>query len=130
MKTVLALLALASFTVAQGLQAPRWESEPPDTETTTLITYTTTTYCPVCQDASYNVHRAGTNEFKQVTSTKVESGTTSIYTDVSTSVYTVTSCVGGCGGVVTVPGPTGVASTTTEVRFGREINNALYLLPY
>ncbi|PQE30657.1 repetitive proline-rich cell wall protein [Rutstroemia sp. NJR-2017a WRK4] len=96
MKTVLALLALASFTVAQGLQAPRWYSEPPDTETTTLITYTTTTYCPV-------------------TSTKVESGTTSIYTDVSTSVYTVTSCVGGCGGVVTIPGPTGVASTTTEV---------------
>jgi len=97
MKTVLALLALASFTIAQGLQAPRWESEPPDTETTTLVTYTTTTYCPV-------------------TSTKVESGTTSIYTDVSTSVYTVTSCVGGCGGgVVTIPGPTGVASTTTEV---------------
>ncbi|PQE05413.1 repetitive proline-rich cell wall protein [Rutstroemia sp. NJR-2017a BVV2] len=117
MKTVLALLALASFTVAQGLQAPRWESGPPDTETTTLITYTTTTYCPVCQDASYNVHRAGTNAFKQVTSTEVQSGTTSIYTDVSTSVYTVTSCVGGCGsgGVVTVPGPTGVASTTTEV---------------
>ncbi|KAM3068751.1 hypothetical protein ACMFMG_010924 [Clarireedia jacksonii] len=98
MKTVLALLALASSTVVQGLQAPRWESSPPDTETTTIVTYTTTTYCPV-------------------TSTKVQSGTTSIYTDVSTSVYTVTSCVGGCGngGVVTVPGPTGVASTTTEV---------------
>jgi hypothetical protein len=35
----------------------------------------------------------------------------------TTSTITVTSCVGGCGsgGVVTVPGPTGVASTTTEV---------------
>lgn len=64
-----------------------------------------------------------------MTSTKVQSGTTSIYTDVSTSVYTVTSCVGGCGGggVVTVPGPTGVASTTTEVRIARGNNVALCL---
>lgn len=34
----------------------------------------------------------------------------------ATSTLTVTSCVGGCGGGVTVPGPTVVASTTTMVQ--------------
>jgi hypothetical protein len=44
-----------------------------------------------------------------------QKGTTAVVTTMTTSTITVTSCVGGCGGEVTVPGPTGVASTTTEV---------------
>ncbi|KAB8296847.1 hypothetical protein EYC80_002258 [Monilinia laxa] len=97
-----ALLALATSTLAQGLQE-RWYSNPPgyssppvETDTTTWTTFTSTTICPV-------------------TSTTTEKGTTKWVTTIATSTVVVTSCVGGCGGVVTVPGPTGWETTTTDV---------------
>ena len=44
MKAAFSLLALAATVLAQGLElAPRW----PSGTTTTMTTYTTTTYCPV-----------------------------------------------------------------------------------
>ncbi|KAG4030516.1 hypothetical protein MFRU_012g02490 [Monilinia fructicola] len=102
MKAAFALLALATSTLAQGLQE-RWYSNPPgyssppvETDTTTWTTFTSTTICPV-------------------TSTTTEKGTTKWVTTIATSTVVVTSCVGGCGGVVTVPGPTGWETTTTDV---------------
>ncbi|RAL59726.1 hypothetical protein DID88_000358 [Monilinia fructigena] len=52
---------------------------------------------------------------EMVTSTTTEKGTTKWVTTIATSTVVVTSCVGGCGGVVTVPGPTGWETTTTDV---------------
>ncbi|KAI9645775.1 hypothetical protein NHQ30_005208 [Ciborinia camelliae] len=96
MKAAFAILALATSTLAHGLQE-RWYSSPPEeTDTTIWTTYTSTTICPV-------------------TSTTTEKGTTKWVTSIATSTVVVTSCVGGCGGVVTVPGPTGWETTTTDV---------------
>ena len=71
-----------------------WEST---AETTaTMTTYTTTSVCPI-------------------TTTTVEKGTTKTNTVLVTSTIVVTTCK-GCGGLTaTVPGPTSIVSTTSEV---------------
>lgn len=102
MKLSLTILALATSAVAQRLAAlphpivPRGGGE--SEAVTTMTVFTTTTVCPV-------------------TSTAVESGTTKIITQLTTSTIVVTSCVGGCGnGATTVPGSV-IESTTTDVEY-------------
>ncbi|KAH6681642.1 hypothetical protein B0J14DRAFT_219654 [Halenospora varia] len=95
MKAVFSLIALAATALAQDILPRGDRGDTPKSVTQTVIT--TTTVCPI-------------------TSTYTEHGKTSIVTYLTTSTLTITSCPGGeCGGVVTVPGPTGVASSTTQV---------------
>ncbi|PFH56234.1 hypothetical protein XA68_16852 [Ophiocordyceps unilateralis] len=93
-----ALLALATSALGNYVK-PEWGNKP-DTETTTMVTYTTTTVCPV-------------------TSTVTDKGTTYWKTDLTTSTLTITECHGCGGGVVTVPGPTvtGVTTKLIEVTY-------------
>ncbi|KAH8895138.1 hypothetical protein GQ53DRAFT_78425 [Thozetella sp. PMI_491] len=86
MKAALSLLALAASALAlEPANVARWGKG----HETTVVTYETTTVCPV-------------------TITTTGKGTTYEITKWTTSTITVTSCPGGeCGGgVVTVPGPT------------------------
>ncbi|PHH90587.1 hypothetical protein CDD83_3231 [Cordyceps sp. RAO-2017] len=99
-----ALLALAASALGDRLQPrhgyPEHGEEPAPTKTTELVTYTTTTVCPV-------------------TSTVTSKGTTYWQTHLTTSTLTVTECKGCGAGVVTVPGPvvTGVTTKLVEVTY-------------
>jgi hypothetical protein len=102
MKAVLSLLALAVSTVALVPAQVVERGQGHGGHETTVVTYETTTVCPV-------------------TITTTGKGTTYEVTKWTTSTITVTSCAGGpCGGeaTVTVPGPTvtketGVTQYTT-----------------
>ncbi|RDA94317.1 hypothetical protein CP533_3796 [Ophiocordyceps camponoti-saundersi (nom. inval.)] len=95
-----ALLALAASALGDYVKPDEGYNKKTDVETTTMVTYTTTTVCPV-------------------TSTVTDKGTTYWKTDLTTSTLTITECHGCGGGVVTVPGPTvtGVTTKLIEVTY-------------